>query len=122
MVTSTLSSNIPPSLTSDIWSSCGSNSDSYLNYTIHIVTNDFELEGYSLGALPLRDLPHNKHTISEIGLQVCADMLGIDSDCMQPVITNNGASNMVAAGYHASGWFWMWCICHILHLAVQAGW
>ena len=55
-------------------------------------------------------------------LRVCVDMLGIDSDHMQPVITTNGASNMVAAGCHASGWFCMCCICHILHLAVQAGW
>ena len=55
-------------------------------------------------------------------LQVCADTLVIDSDFMQPIITTDRASNMVAAGYHASGWFWMWCICHILHLAVQAGW
>ena len=36
--TSTLSSNIPPSLTSDIWSSGGSNPDSYLSCTMHIVT------------------------------------------------------------------------------------
>ena len=28
---------------------------------------------------------------------------------------------MAAAGNHASGWFWIWCICHILHLVVQAG-
>ena len=37
-VTSTLASNILPSLTSDIWTTCGSNSDSYLSVTIHIVT------------------------------------------------------------------------------------
>ena len=55
-------------------------------------------------------------------LRVYADTLGIDSDRFQPIITNDRASNMVAAGHHASGWFWMWCICHILHLAVQAGW
>ena len=21
-----------------------------------------------------------------------------------------------------SGWFWLWCICHQMHLAVEAGW
>ena len=105
MITSTLSSNIPPSLTSDIWSSGASNSDSYLSCTMNIVTKEMKLESYSLGALPLRDLPHNQQTISEMWLRVCADMLGIDSDCFQPVITTDGASNMVAAGHGASGWF-----------------
>ena len=130
MVTSTLGNNIPPSSTSDIWSSGGSNSDSYISCTMHIVSKEFKLESYSLGALPLRDLPHNQQTISDISLtisdnlwlRVCADTLGIGSDCFQPVITYNGASNMVAAGHCASGWFWMWCICHVLHLVVQAGW
>ena len=122
MVTSTLSSNIPPSLTSDIWSSGGSNSDSYLSCTMHIVTKEMKLESYSLGALPLRDLAHNQQTISEMWLWVCAETLGIDSDRFQPVITTDGAANMVAAGRRADGWFWMWCICHVLHLAVQAGW
>ena len=87
---------------------------------MHIVTKDFKLESYSLEALPLRDLPQNQQTISDMWLRVCADTLGIDSDHFQLVITTDGASNMVAAGCH--GWFWMWCICHILHLAVQAGW
>ena len=122
MVNSTLSSNIPPSLTSDVWSSGGSNSDSYLSCTMHIVTKEMKLESYSLGALPLRDLAHNQQTISEMWLRVCAETLGIDSDRFQPVITTDGAANMVAAGCRANGWFWMWCICHVLHLAVQAGW
>ena len=120
-VNSTLASNIPPSLTSDIWSTCESNLDSYFSCTMHIVTKDFKLQSYSLGALPLRDLPHNQEFIFAIWLRNCADMLGIDSDCMQPVINTDEASNMVAAGCHASSWFLMWCICHILHLAVQAG-
>ena len=122
MVHSTLSSNIPPSLTSDIWSSGGSNSDSYLSYTMHIISKGLKLESYSLGALLLRDLPHNQQTISEVWLRVCADTLGIDSDHFQPVISTDGASHMVAADCCAGGWFWMWCMCHILHLAVQAGW
>ena len=122
MVNSTLSSNIPPSVTSDIWSSGGSNSDSYLSCTMHIVTKEMKLESYSLGALPLRDLAHNQQTISEMWLWVCAETLGIDSDRFQPVITTDGTSNMVAAGRCVGGLFWMWCICHVLHLAVQAGW
>ena len=89
---------------------------------MHIVAKDLKLENYSVGALPLRDLSHNQQTISEMWLRVCADTLGIGSDHMQSIITTNGASNMVATGCHATGWFWMWCIWHILHLAVQAGW
>ena len=69
---------------------------------MHIVTKDFKLESYSL-ALPLCDLPHNQQTISEMWLQVCAEMLGIDSDRFQPVITTDGAANMVAAGRCADG-------------------
>ena len=93
MVTSTLASNIPPSLTSDIWSSSVSNSDSYLSCTIHIVTKNFEFQSFYLGALPSCDNPHNQDSISEMWLCMCADMLGIDSDCMQPAITTDGASS-----------------------------
>ena len=89
---------------------------------MHITSKEFKLESYSLGALPLRDLPHNQQIISEIWMRVCTDMLGINSDRVQLVITTDGASNMVAAGGCAGSLFWMWCICHILHLAVQAGW
>ena len=72
---------------------------------MHIITKNFKLESYSLGALPLRDLPHNQQTISEMWLRVCVDTLGIDSDHMQSIITTKRASNMVAAGCRASGWF-----------------
>ena len=89
---------------------------------MHIVTKEMKLESYSLGALPLRDLAHNQQTILEMWLRVCAETLGIDSDRFQPVITTDGAANMVAAGCRADDWFWMWCICHVLHLAAQTGW
>ena len=121
-ITSTLASNVAPSLTSDIWSTCRGNSDSYLSCTMHIVTKDFKLQSHSLEALPLCDLPHNQESISKMWFLVCADTLGIDNDHMPPAITTDGASNMVAAGHRASGWFWMWCMCHILHLVMQAGW
>ena len=70
---------------------------------MHIVSKGFKLESYSLGALPLRDLAHNQQTISEMWLRVCAEMLGIDSYRFQPVITTDGAANMVAAGSCADG-------------------
>ena len=88
---------------------------------MHIVTIEFKLQSFSVGILPVHYLPHNHESVSEIWLHMCSDMLGIDSDCMQSVVTTDGASNMVAAGRCASGWYWMWCICHLLHLAVQAG-
>ena len=47
-----------------------------------IVTKDFKLYSYSLGAPALRDLPHYQQTISEIWLWLRADMLDIDSDRM----------------------------------------
>ena len=46
----------------------------------------------------MHDLPHNQESISDMWLRVCADTLRIDSGRMQPVITTDGASNMVAAG------------------------
>ena len=119
-ITSTLASNILPSLTSDIWTTCGSNSDSYLSETMHIITKDFKLQSYYLESFLLHDLPHNQDSISEMWLRVCADTPGIDNDRMPPVITTDGASNMVAAGHHGIGWFWMWCMFHILHFVVQA--
>ena len=62
-----------------------------------------KLESYSLGALPLRDLSHNQQTIAEMWLRVCAETFSIDSDRFQPVITTDGAANMVAAGRCADG-------------------
>ena len=53
-ITSTLASNIPPFLTSDIWTTCGNSSDSYLSVTMHIVTKDFKLQSCTLEPLPLR--------------------------------------------------------------------
>ena len=74
---------------------------------MHIVSKESKLEGYSLGALPLHDLLHNQQTISDMWLGVCADTIGINTDHFQPVITTDGASNMVAAGHCAGDWFWM---------------
>ena len=74
---------------------------------MHTVTKDFELQIYSLGSLPLRDLLHNQESISDMWLRMCTDMLDVDSECMQPVITTDWASNMVGAGHRAGGWFWM---------------
>ena len=121
-ITSTLASNILPSLTSDIWTTCRSSSDSCLSVTMSIVAKDFKLQSSSLEPLPLHDLPHNRESISEMWLWVCADMHGIDNDHIPPNISTDGVFNMLAAGCQGMGWFWIWCIYCILHLMVQAGW
>ena len=57
-VTSTsLADNIPPALTLNIWTSAAN--DSYLLYTMHILTGELLLQTYSMGALPLYDLSHD---------------------------------------------------------------
>ena len=58
-ITPTLASNIQPSLTSYIWTTCGRNSNNYLSVTMHIVTKEFKLQSFALEPLPLCDLPHN---------------------------------------------------------------
>ena len=89
---------------------------------MHIVTKDFKLQSFALEPFPLHDLPHNRESISEMWLWVCANAHGIDNDHMPPDITTNGASNMEIAGHRSSGWFWILCIYHILHLKMQGGW
>ena len=52
-----LADNIPPALTSDIWTSAAN--DSYLSCTMHVLTKDFMLHTYSMRVLPLNDLSHD---------------------------------------------------------------
>ena len=94
----TLASNIQPSLTSHIWTTCRRTSDNNLSITMHIVTKDFKLQSFALESFPLRDLPHNREFISEMWLRVCANAHGIHNNHMPPDITANGAFNMVTAG------------------------
>ena len=93
----TLAGNIQQSLTSHIWTACGRNSDNNLSVAMHIVTKDFKLHSFTLEPFPLRDLPHNRESISEIWLWVCANAHGIDNYHMPPDITTDGAFNMVTA-------------------------
>ena len=106
-ITSTLASNIQPSLTSHIWTIFGRNSDNNLSVTMHIVAKNFKLQSFALEPFSLCDLPHNLESISEMWLRVCVQLHGIDNDHMPPDITTDEASNMVAVGHHSSGWFWI---------------
>ena len=56
-VDTSLADNIPPALTQDIWTSAAN--DSYLSCTMHVLTKDFMLHTYSMGALPLYDLSYD---------------------------------------------------------------
>ena len=57
VATTFLADNIAPALTSDIWTSAAN--DIYLSCTMHMLTKEFILQTYSIGALPLYDLSHN---------------------------------------------------------------
>ena len=94
----TLAGNIQPSLTAHNWTTCRRNSDNNLSVTMHIVTKDFKLQSFALEPFPLCDLPHNRESISEMWLRVCANAHGIDNNHMLPDITTDGAFNMVTAG------------------------
>ena len=56
-VNTSLADNIPLALTLDIWTSAAN--DSYLSCTMHVLTKDFMLQTYSIGALPLYDLSYD---------------------------------------------------------------
>ena len=57
VVNTSLADNISPAFMPDIWTSAAN--DSYLSYTMHVLTKDFMLQTYSMGALPLYDLSHD---------------------------------------------------------------
>ena len=57
VVNTFLADNIPPVLMWNIWASAAN--DSYLSCTMYMLTKDFMLHTYSMGALPLYDLSHD---------------------------------------------------------------
>jgi len=40
---------------------------------------------------------------------------------MNSVVTTDGASNMAAGIAQTDGFYWLRCVCHAIHLAVQDG-
>jgi hypothetical protein len=54
-VTKSMRLNVPPSVTTDIWSS--KSQDSYLSFTLHLIQEDFTPVMYSLGTVPIVDQP-----------------------------------------------------------------
>ena len=57
VVNTSLADSIPPGLTSDIWMSAANNT--YLSHTMQMLTKEFMLQTYSVGALHLYDLSHD---------------------------------------------------------------
>ena len=62
------------------------------------------------------------HTADVIGTMwhdLLDKTLQVDFKTVQPVITTDGAANMVAASRDDRQWFWVWCVCHVINLAVE---
>ena len=87
--------NLPPSLTSDIWSS--GQQESYLSFTCHIIDADFRPHMYSLGAVSMKSQAHTADVIGMMWHDLLDKSLHVDLKTVQPVLTTDGATNMVAA-------------------------
>ena len=57
VVNTALADSIPPVVTLDIWMSAANNS--YLSWTMHMLTKEFMLQTYSMEELPLYELSHD---------------------------------------------------------------
>ena len=62
-VEESLFDNIQTSVTTDIWSSPSGNS--YISFTMHLITPLFVTKTYSLGAVPIGAAAHTAATISD---------------------------------------------------------
>jgi len=54
--------NISPSVTTDIWSATGG--ESYLSFTLHVITDKFVPKMFSLGAVPMGSQAHTGAVIA----------------------------------------------------------
>ena len=62
-VEESLFDNIQPSVTTDIWSAAGG--ESFISFTMHLITGQFVAKTYSLGAVPMGAAAHTAATISD---------------------------------------------------------
>lgn len=93
-----------------------------MSFTLHLITDQFRMRTFSLGALPLYDMPHTGKDIAECWRDI-ESQLNLPEQ-FRPVITTDGASNIRNAACRQSlteEFFWIWCCCHVIHLAVEAG-
>lgn len=98
----------------DIWSSDAQ--DSYLGVDIHYITENFELEDFTLCVLPF-EYPHTAVRIAE-ALTLVFAQFGLQGK-VKSIVTDN-CSNMLALKSYFPGVEFMRCSVHTLQLSVKS--
>ena len=111
-----MSEKINPSVTSDIWSS--GQGQSFISFTLHVITKAFKMKNYSLGAIPFGDATHTAVSIGAKLKGIIDNTLS--TPALHPVITTDCAANM-RKGVRDAGYYWIKCALHCLHNIVNAG-
>ena len=101
------------SATADMWSSVSS--DPYMSYTIHFVTEKWELQSIALSTLFFPE-DHNGENISD-AIKEPLQSWNLDSKNQVCLTTDNG-SNILRALKTILGWTHLPCFGHNLHLAI----
>ena len=105
------------SATTDMWSSVSS--DPYMSYTIHFVTEKWELQSIALSTLFFPE-DHNGENISD-AIKETLQSWNLDSKNQVCLTTDNG-SNILRAVKTILGWTHLPCFGHNLHLAIGHSW
>ena len=101
------------SATTDMWSSI--NGDPYMSYTIHYITEEWELQSTALGTLYFPE-DHTGENLSD-AIKETLQSWNLDSKNQVFLTTDNG-SNILCAVKTILGWMHLPCFGHNLHLAV----
>lgn len=101
------------SATTDMWSSI--NGDPYMSYTIHYITEEWELRSTALGTLYFPQ-NHTGENISD-AIRETLESWKLDSKNQVCLTTDNG-SNILCAVKTILGWTHLPCFGHNLHLAI----
>lgn len=109
---------IQPCVTTDIWTSKGF-IDSYISFTIHFVDHQFVLKNHSLGALPFNESHTGINIIAKLE-QIWTKTLDLNTT-FSPILVTDAAANMQLAARLQSSVYWVRCILHTFHLAINKG-
>ena len=101
------------SATTDMWSSV--NHDPYMSYTIHYITEEWELQSIALGTLYFPE-DHTGENLSD-AIKETLQSWNLDSKNQVCLTTDNG-SNVLRAVKTILGWTHLPCFGHNLHLAI----
>ena len=96
-----------------MWSSI--NGDPYMSYTIHYITEEWELRSTALGTLYFPE-DHTSENLSE-AIKETLQSWNLDSKNQVCLTTDNG-SNILCAVKTILGWTHLPCFGHNLHLAI----